>query len=262
MLEKIKICLCHPKYIAMYYKEKASKIAILILTFFLAFAGVVILSESNRDYFTKIDNNEIVQSIIEGEVPTVSFDPNTNVFTGDQATYKSQYYNIYFLPTGDTNFKTTEEKTTIVFESDKVKVYYTNLLLYEGNYDNDKLEEFDLSLVNQGDINNIISFNKLLTIVLNDANGMFNAYAIVNYISTMILHYFGIVGMLFIFSLFSNPTIGKGVRFKLCCLDSLIFILVFAFQLMFKIEWLIYVALTLPVIYSNVTFMHIVRKVN
>jgi hypothetical protein len=59
----------------------------------------------------------------------------------------------------------------------------------------------------------------------------------------------------------SNPTIGKGVRFKLCCLDSLIFILVFAFQIMFDVPWLIYVGSILPILYSNTTFMHIVRKV-
>ena len=148
MLEKIKICLCHPKYIAMYYKEKTSKIVTLVLTFFLAFAGVVVLSEANRDYFTKVDNDEIVQAIIKGENTDIKFiiGDDSNTFEGNQATYKSEYYNIYFLPTSDTNVKTKEEKTTIVLDSNQVKVYYTGVLLYEGDYQNDKLENFDLSL--------------------------------------------------------------------------------------------------------------------
>ena len=262
MLQKIKICLCHPKYIAMYYKEKGSKIALLILTFFLVFSGIAIVSESNQDFFTSADNSEIVQAVITGEVPYLAFDEQANKFIGNQAKYESTYYDLYFLPRDNISLSSKEQKTVLVFGTNEVKVYYAGVCLHVCDYSNELLEGFSLTEVNKGDIESIHSFNKLLTVVLNDANEVFCYLSMFNYIATMITYYFGIVLTLFLFTMLSNPTIGKGVRFKLCCLDSLVFILVFAFQIMFKISWLMYVGALLPILYSNVTFMHIIRKVN
>ena len=262
MFEKIKICLCHPKYIAMYYKEKASKIALLIITFFLAFSAIVLMSESNKDQFTEVDNRAIVQSVITGEVPYIAFDAQANKFVGNQATYKSEYYNVYFLPKADFKVVEKEAKISIVFDSIEAKIYYSGVLLHTTNYENENLGSFSLTEVNKGDTKSIYEFSKVLTVVLNDANEVFTQLSIFNYIVTMIGYYFSSVLMIFLFSLLSNPTIGTGIRFKLCCLDSLIFILVFAFQIMYNIPWLIYIAAALPILYSNVTFMHIVRKVN
>ena len=262
MFQKIRICLCHPKYIAMYYKEKASKIALLIVTFFLAFAGIVILCECKKDFFTNVDNQEIVQSIVIGDIPDLIFDAEQNKFIGNQATYKSTYYNVYFLPKEKINFNENEQKTSIIFEEEKVSIYHAGLLLHQGNYESEYLESFDLALVNKGDMKSTFIFSKLLTVIFNDVNPNAVKLSIVNYIATAIFYYFGIVLSLFLFTILSNPTIGKGVRFKLCCLDSLIFIAVFAFQVMLGIPWLLYVGVALPILYSNFTFLHIVRKVN
>jgi hypothetical protein len=245
----------------MYYKEKPIKIVLLILTFFLAFSGIALLSETNKDFFTSVDNNEIVQAVITGEEPYLYFDAEGNRFVGSQASYQSTYYDLFFLPKEQVNFSEKEAKATIVFGYEQVKIYYSGVLLHIGDYTNEKMEGFSLVNVNDGDVEHIHAFNKMLTLILNDVNDTFCYLSALNYIVTMITYYFGIVLMLFIFSMLSNPTIGKGVRFKLCCLDSLIFILVFAFQIMFDVPWLIYVASILPILYSNTTFMHIVRKV-
>lgn len=262
MFQKIRICLCHPKYIAMYYKEKASKIALLIVTFFLAFAGIVILCECKKDFFTNVDNQEIVQSIVIGDVPNLIFDAEQNKFIGNQATYKSTYYNVYFLPKEKINFNEREAKTSIIFDAEKVTLYYSGMLIHQGDYQSELLESFDLALVKDGDIKTTFVFSKLLTVILNDANQNVVKLSVLNYIVTAIFYYFGIVLSLFLFTILSNPTIGKGVRFKLCCLDSLIFIAVFAFQVMLGMPWLLYVGVALPILYSNFTFLHIVRKVN
>jgi hypothetical protein len=245
----------------MYYKEKASKIALLIITFFLAFSAIVLMKESNKDQFTDIDNKEIVQAVISGEKPYVAFDSEANKFIGNQAIYKSEYYNLYFLPKADTQLIEKESKTSLVFDTKEVRIYYSGVLLHTANYENVNLDSFSLTEVRNGDTGNIYKFNKMLTVVLNDANKTFCQLSVFNYITTMIMYYFGIVLTIFLFTMLSNPTIGKGVRLKLCCLDSLIFILVFAFQVMYSIPWLIYIAAALPVLYSNVTFMHIIRKV-
>ena len=262
MLEKIRICLCHPKYIAMYYKEKPSKIVTLILTFFLAFTGILLLSESKKDIFNNVDNEDIIQAIVIGEDSNITFDTATNKLEGNQAIYKSNYYNVYFLPQDKISLNENDSKTSIVFESEKVLIYYSGLLLYTGDYQSGYLDSFSLAEVGRGEVKNTFAFSEFLTVILNDANDIFVGVSIAIYLMTMITYYFGIVLTLFLFTMLSNPSIGKGVRFKLCCLDSLIFILVFAFQVLFDIPWLIFVGAALPIIYSNVTFMHIVRKVN
>ena len=262
MFKMIKICLSHPKYIAMYYKEKTRNVVMLILTFFLAFSMVAYIGEKNRDFFTSYDNDEIVQAVIRGENKNITFDSQLNKFVGDYATYTSTYYNIYFLPKGEITIPEKERKTSIVFLEEEYKIYYAAVLVHKGDYTNENLENIDISLVNLGDIDNIHTLNKLLTVILNDSNDVFANLSMFNYVATMITYYFGIVGLLFIFTSLSNPTIGKGVRFKLCCLDTLIFVFAYSLQIMFNIYWIIYIASALPIFYSNVTFMHIVRKVD
>jgi hypothetical protein len=220
-----------------------------------------VISETNKDIFTSADNKEIVQAVITGEKPNITFDEGTNKFIGDQATYKSTYYDLYFLPKEKINFNVKEEKTVIVFDSEEVRIYYHSALVHKGDYTNENLESFNLLDVNSGNINSIRSFNKLLTVLLNDANGVFCVISLFTYITTMIFQYAAIVLMLFVFTMMYNPTIDKVVRLRLCCLDSLIFVFVFTFQIMLNMPWIIYLAAMLPVLYSNITFRHIVRKV-
>ena len=69
MLQMIKDCLCHPKYIVFYYKEKGVKIFLLIFLFFAAFVGAAAAREYSTDYFLNSDNEEIIQAIVVGEEP-------------------------------------------------------------------------------------------------------------------------------------------------------------------------------------------------
>lgn len=261
MFEMLKDCLCHPKYIVLHYREKSFKVFLLIFLFFVAYVGACAVREYNTDYFSNIDNEEIIQAIVIGEDNDIVFDAEANILSGSPISYSSTNYNICFFENAPQDAESIDSKVTLIFTDTKINIMFFGMKVSEYDYTNDSLKSFNLELLSKGSVNDIIAFKEILTKAFDNANFAFSTISIVDRTTTVLVYYFGLILTTFFFSFLSNPGIGKGIRFKLCCLDSVIFILVMIFEVMFNINWLIYVALMLPVFYSNITFRHIARKV-
>ena len=51
MLERIKTGLCHPKYVGLFFKDKFHRVILLVLFFFLLFAGTIVTKCMLTDQF-------------------------------------------------------------------------------------------------------------------------------------------------------------------------------------------------------------------
>ena len=261
MIHMLRDCLCHPKYIVMYYKEKGYKIFLLILLFLAAFVGAIALKEYSTDYFLNADNEEIIEAIVVGSDTDIKFDAESNTISGTPVAFSSANYNVCFLDQSLLTNSGLDTKVSLIFTETKLQINYATMNVSEYEYTDDTLKSFDLEKLSRGSVADMIEFKRLLTKSLDAANFTFSTLAIVDHTTTVVIYYLGLVVMLFFFSFLTNPTIGKGVRFKLVCLDSIIFLFLMILDVMFSASWLMYIALMIPVFYSNITFRHIARKV-
>jgi hypothetical protein len=228
--------------------------------FFAAFVGVLAAKEYNTDYFLNSDNEEIIRAIVIGNDTDIKYDTETNTISGTPIAFSSTNYNVCFLDKSLIDNSSLDVKVSLFFSETKLEIHYAMMKVSEHEYTDETFKSFDLDKVSKGSVTDTIEFKRILTKSLDEANFKFSTVAIIDNVTSVLVYYVGLILILFFLSLLTNPSIGKKVRFKLVCLDSIVFLLVMILNVLFSASWLMYVALMLPVFYSKITFRHIARK--
>ena len=110
-----------------------------------------------------------------------------------------------------------------------------------------------------GDNLNRIYFQDLIDVVFERINTAYATFYFADAVSVGIIYFIMIWIVAFATSYFLNPAINAKVRMKLVMYSVSCFYLVMILSLMLNASWLQYVAIILPLIYSNITFAHIIK---
>lgn len=259
MLERIKNCLCHPRFIGKYNKDKLGKIILIILLFYFSYLLVFGLRTFTENPIGEEADRVIVKEIISKQSDNVFYDEELKLLSGESTYIESDSFGLYVLP--EEGFKVNAYTINIVLDSNKGYVYFGYYQVSEIDYNEINTTSFSFGSIIKNDSQAIYSFRYFINNVLESS---FLAFRIFNFASGAIeaISIFLLLFLLeFIFAKMINPTIERKVRAKLVLYDVNIFFLCAMLASLFNQGWIVYLGYILPVIYTTITFKHIIRIV-
>lgn len=257
MYDRIRICLCHPKLIGLYYKDSFLRVIFYIVSLFAVFTGVAAAVAYNTDHF-KYEDTKYVSNLILGEDKTsdIVLDKTNNRLTGTPVKYETGDLIVNFLVEESYSLS---QKIIFRFKSDSVDVLYNGYIMGSYTYESMPVNGFSLEKMKTGDTLNIVYFQDCIDVLFGRVNTAYASFYFGEAVSVGIMYFFMILIVAFATSYFLNPTITGKIRFKLAIYSVSVFYLVMTLSLMLNAAWLQYVAIILPLVYSNITFAHIIK---
>lgn len=264
MLERIKCCLCYPRFIGKFFKDKFSTIFMTILLFF----GVYVLSMGfsiySSDYFDDNSVLAVTSTIVQGEKSNISYDSTNAILSGDSITYEGNGFNVVFFPveTEEVIDYTNLEyyaNINIVFDSQGGYIDLGGIIVSRFEYKDININDFSINDVQDNDTEAVYTFKVLVKAALKSSNVFFNTYEFFINVFSDLAMYFIFVLISYFFSKSVNSGIESKIRAKLCFYDNLIYFIVSMVVCLTGVEWLSFIGVLLPLIYTYVTFRHIVR---
>lgn len=259
MLERIKNCLCHPRMIGKYFKDKVSTVIITILLFFGVYACVLGMKTYSEDYFPDDAISIVVSEIFQGNVSNIKYDHKTGVLSGGSTVYKGNGFIVTFCDPENKDAKSLYSDIAIMFNSDCVELYSTGFMVGKVSYKDINAGDFSISGIKNNAVSDIYNFKVILRAAFDSSNLFFLTFDFFSELLTTALTYLFSVLLLFFFSKYLNPTIEGKIRTKLCFYDGLIMFFVAILGVLFNASWLTFIAVIFPIIFGNITFKHIVR---
>lgn len=259
MFDRIRICICHPKLIGLYYKDSFLKIFSYIFCLFCLFIGTCAVISYNTDHFTYEDTKPIVRLLIQGassDTGDIAYDKEAGALSGTPASYEAESFIVDFL--SDTSYSSVR-KLIFLFQKDTAAVLYNGFVLGRYTYAELGAENFSVAEIQKGQIQDTVRFQDMTDTLLNRVNIPYGTFYLMEGISVGIIYFVIMFIIAMASSYFMNPTIAGKIRVKLALYSVSIFYVVMLFSLLFNASWLQYAALILPLIYSNITFSHIIR---
>lgn len=259
MFDRIRICICHPKLIGLYYKDSFLRIFSYILCLFCLFVGVCAAISYNTDHFTYEDIKPVVRLLIQGSFEKKSdvvYDRETGLLTGTPVSYAAEGFIVDFLT--DSNYASTK-KIVFRFKKDTAEVLYNGFVLGRFTYAQLSADDFSVAEIQKGQVRDTVRFQDMTDTLLNRVNTPYGTFYLMEGISVGIIYFVIMFIIAMASSYFMNPTIAGKIRIKLVLYSVSVFYVVMLFSLLFNASWLQYVALILPLLYSNITFSHIIR---
>lgn len=260
MIERISAILCHPKRIGNYFKDKGLFVFLLFLIFLGLYAGCTAAYSYNTKPFTDNSSAGITSILVQGTATQVSYDATTKTMSGKTQTIEKKSYRLVFLPAEGADITTKYDDITIIFEATYAQIYYGTILAGTCSYENLDIASFSTKEIQLNSSSDIFAFKQMVDSVLVSGYVFFQTYLFLQSVGTALVYFVFIVGLMYFFSFF-NPSIERGIRFKLCIYDGLSFFVISIFSVLFNAGWLTYVAVLVPMIYSFITFKHIVKVI-
>lgn len=259
MLERIKDCLCHPKNIGRYHKDKVIIVFLTMLIFFIVYLAILGTKTFSEPYFEEGSYNALTSSVIRSDNPNASYDSTTHVLSGESCLIKGNNYSIVVLPKENISFPLNS--ITIVLNETLAEVYYSDVKVSSIEYKDIKCSNFSLLNVKDNIIYDTYNFRIFSRYVLESSSAFFKTMIFLSDALSVVIYYLAIALALTIYARLLNPTIDRNIRFKLCFYDGLVYFVGACFACLFDIQWLSYVTFILPLIYATITFRHIIKVV-
>lgn len=259
MLERIKNCICHPRLLGLYYKDSALRIIGALLCVFVIFMVLSVGIATNTEHFTYDDTKVVTNLVIHNENADIEFDSRTSTITGTSIKMESDTYIIDFLSTENYSKAT---KMVFRFNAKDMDFIYQGFVIGTYKYSDYDVDDFNLAQVQAGEISNTMDFQDLLYEIFSDINPNYSTVVILNDAVICLGYYLMVLIVALVASYFRNPDIAFKVRAKLCIYSTLVYFVVMIFALLYNARWLQYVALFLPIVYTNITFSRIIRVKN
>ena len=256
MFERIKNCICHPRLLGLYYKDSFFKVIGALVSVFLIFMVLSVTIAVNTKHFDYNDTKTVTNMIMHKDSSDISYDSRTASFSGTPIKMESENYILDFLT--NENYSKSN-KMVFRFNAKSMDFIYEGFVVATCNYADYETEDFSLLMVQKGDISNMMNFQKLLHELFDDINKSFSAVVIASDSAICLGYYLVVLLIAIVASYFTNPDIQGKVRVKLCLYSTLIYFVVMIFALLYDAKWLQYVALCLPILFTNMTFSRIIR---
>ncbi|HIT50204.1 MAG TPA: hypothetical protein IAD46_04170 [Candidatus Pelethenecus faecipullorum] len=258
MLDRIRNCICHPKWIGNYFKDKIRYIVAVTFLFLGVYVAVLALRIYTTEPFSEGSVKELTSAVIRGKESDVRYDDTTHRLTGSYCVYEGDDFQLIFLPEQDVRATLGIQ---ILFLETEVRVYYAGMKAQSYRYDQTVVSSFSLADIQKNQSEDIYQFKILLGGVLDSTHLFFQTMVFLERLGMELGYFVILLICMFVFTYFLNPSIEGKIRIKLVFYDAMIFFFVELLSVLFAMSWLQYVALILPIVYANITFRHIVRVV-
>ncbi len=254
MIERIRICLLHPRFIGKFLVEKTWKIIVLILILLiLNFLGYIGQSSMNNT-LSSTDKSVIVNSIVSGDT---NLEYSNNTLSGESSTYvfysDSAYITYGFLTTAE------DEYNGLYFQylETELNIYISNVLYKSVSYSDLNVSDFIIDSETSNNSRYYLSefikvpFEELVSIVIitNSMSDFGN------------LIFWGLITMIvaFAFAYNLNPTIRGKMRFVLLLHTMIPYLILNLFSILFSVSLLYYFGMFLSIIYYFIALRSIIK---
>lgn len=258
MLDRIRDCICHPKIIGRYNRDKIGKILLFVLFFFFVYVvvfGVRTFTENPLEG----KGNELTSLVISKQDKTVEYDSETFILTGDFVKIETENVGLYVLPNEDVYINSYI--LNVVLEEDMAYVYFGDIEISSISYKDIQTKDFSFENISSNESKDILYFKMFIEGILESSYDYFRMINFVEGVISTASLYLMLFLVCFLFARMVNPTIEGKVRAKLVLYDNVVFLVFTILASLFNQGWLAYVAYSLPMIYTMITFRHIVRVV-
>ncbi len=249
MLEKLSICLVHPKLMGKYIVEKTSKAVWLVVVFLLINAATIMLLKGFDSGISQEDEATIMTAVMHDR----NLEFKDNKLTGNAKTYDFEGVVLSF-------FQENTDRQALVsidFKNDSYSVYLLTLKLSEKSYDGLGIKDFNLSDgISQADR---LALNKLVNLAVKDFMPALITYTGIVEIVDMLFTFL----LLFLFLLLVggaiNPRVVGSYKVRLAFLSLVSYCVFNWFYLATGFRALYYLAVIIPYVYFFVAARNIVK---
>ena len=158
MFGRIKDCLCHPRYIGKYNKDKGGIVFLTILIFFLLAAIMVGARCYTEDPISETVPYTITSSIIRYGETNVEYKADEGKLTGDSFEINEDGFQLLFLPAEDKAVPYKLDTVTIVFKEESATIYYSNILVSTLDYQKLNIKSFTFANVAKNQVTDTYYF--------------------------------------------------------------------------------------------------------
>lgn len=260
MYDKIRILLCHPKWIGLYYKDSVLKILAYILIVISLCFGAKAIVDYNTDYFTNADAKYLTTCIVNGDKSDITYSMATNEMTGTPLRIERDNFILSFLEEEPQELK--DNMFIFLFSKDSIQIRQNGTTFGDMKYKDIISKDISFSEIQDGNYSQYAQMQGVFDIALNRINGKYANVCFLQDIMHLFNYFIGVFVVCVAFSFFDNPSIAHSIRLKLVFYTSGIYFVVMTFAFIFGWNWLTFVAFFLPIIYEHITFTHIVRVEN
>lgn len=260
MLNRWKDCLCHPKWIGSYHKDKVGIIILTIIFFFSLYLIVFGVRSYTTEQFNEDAYRSVASAVVRQEKVEAIY--QNAQLKGNTYTIEDDGFTLMILPKNEESLnKSLSNKVLIALYEDYADIYLGSFKLSSIEYKAIQSVQFDMNMLCQNQSKDIYYFKLFIADVLNSATVVLQTIDFVEGALSSLFYYLIIVLCASFYSWVINPTIDKNIRVKLVFYDGLIYFIVNMFACLFNWGWLTYVAVLFPLIYVTITFRHIVKVV-
>ncbi|MDE6947066.1 MAG: hypothetical protein K2P14_07785 [Anaeroplasmataceae bacterium] len=259
MFERIKDCICHPRYLGKYNKDSVGILLLTILCFFLLFAGVLAARCFTTPSFDETSASIIASEIIQQKEYEVSYDSAGHKLIGETVILQGEDYQLIVLPQERPSLKSNQ--INIILYETMAEVYQGSYKISSIDYEGIKVADFNFKEIKRNDARDTYYFKIFILDVLYSSNVFFQTASFLQELGFAVVFYFICLFFSTVLSIAVNPTIDKGVRIKLCAYDGCIFFIASFFIYLFNIGLSTYYLAIFPMIYTLITFKHIIKVV-
>lgn len=256
MFNKIKICLCHPKYIGVYFKDNLWKPLLSVFIGFVIMFFVLGILCSNTTFFEHSDVKSITNTLYYQEECDSIYDSNTKKMTGSSKLYKGEDFIVGFF---QDKVEIDLYNYYINFSEKYIDLYVYGVKIGKIEYEKVIDKSFSMSNVQKGKLTDTFIFEEMIENVFLEVEGNQKIVSFFSNAISIVIYYLVVLVTVFIFSYYVNPSIEGKIRIRLCLYDTLIFFVIVSLSFMFRAMWLQYISMIVPAIFSFITFSHIIK---
>lgn len=260
MLERFKDCICHPRYIGKYNKDSFGKVLLLLFLFFCIACGML----AGRSYIEKPFNEasalEITSKVITGNLVSAQYDAKEKKLIGNSGVISGKGFKVHILDKEWDKTRSSSDILILLNEEDAT-IYVGAREISNKKYIDIQTDSFSFEQIKSNDATSIYYFKIFILDVLYSSNLYFQTMNFIDELISLLISYVLCLLFSYFLSLVINPTIDRGVRVRLCFYDSCIYFVASFFAYLFNISFISYIALALPLLYTLITFRHIVKVV-
>ena len=260
MFERIKDCICHPRFIGKYNKDHVGIVILTILLFFVFCLAMLAGRSYTEPAFDETTNLMFVSSLVKSDVKNTQYDSLNHKVTGESFELNESGYKLIVLPKEETLNLKLDSITVVLYESEAT-VYFSTMNVSHISYTDIQCSSFQFGNVAKNNPTDIYHFKILIDEVLDSSRVFFQTFSFLQEAISLVVYYLICVVFCYVLSIAINPTISKGVRAKFCFYDGCVFFIGAFFAYLFNFGMLIYFSLALPLIYTIITFRHVIKVV-
>ncbi|MDE5566465.1 MAG: hypothetical protein K2I77_05715 [Anaeroplasmataceae bacterium] len=258
MLSRIIDCICHPKFIGRYNKDKAGIVFLTVLFFFLLYVAAFGIRTYTTAPFNDTTYSELASAVVQTKEVDIVY--QNHQLQGENKVIVGDGFRLFLLPK-EAPKEYSQTDINVVLKETEATVYIGSYRLSSLEYENINAYDFSFADICNNQTEDIYQFKKFMYDIFSTATIPLQSLSFAGGILTSIFYYFVIVVCAGFFSKMVNPTIDRGVRYKLCFYDGIIFFVISMFASLFNVGWLSYVAIGMSLVYVTITFKHIIRVV-